>query len=161
MMGFYAAGAMGQGGGGGDLISYARLYITANNGNPYTALQQIAYRETPGGPSIAVGGVATASSYFGFDPPSDAFNGNIASVDGGWVPDSTTFPHWITYAFASPVNIVEMGLWVRNDEVTSGARGPKDFVLQFSNDNATWTDAGTYTNVTGWVIGTEKVFSVP
>ena len=149
------------GGGGEGAHKFWRLYITANNGNPYTAIQQIAYRSTPEGASVATGGTATASTAFAADPPSDAFNGNTTVPDGGWVPNVTTFPHWITYEFASPVAIVEMGLWVRNDEVTSGARGPKDFTLQWSDDGVAWTDIGTYVGVAGWVIGTQKVFSVP
>ncbi|UYB51140.1 discoidin domain-containing protein [Xanthomonas sp. AM6] len=160
---------------------YIRLYITANNGGAfgdYTGLNELILRSVPGGsnypappedeltnPADAAAGAATASSFFPDNTPAEAFD-QIYSGGNSWYTNTgASLPQWLKYDFGAgnAVEVREFVIIRAPDEVGVAGRFPRDFVLQGSNDNATWTDLKAVTGQTGWDAGTyqARVFPVP
>ena len=142
---------------------YLRIYITANNGDTYTSLQEIEISSTVGGNDITTPSTpASQSSYF-------AIANAVASklVDNNfieyqlsvWVTNGTSAPHWVSFDLASIRELAELRMWPQNYS-GGAARAPKDFIIQGSNDNLTWNDIKAFSNVTGWIAGTGKTFSL-
>lgn len=142
---------------------YWRVYITANVGNTYTAIQGMEYRLTAGGsdytsPSMT----ASASSSFAGQSPGQAFDNNYSAIDVGcWVSSDTTVPQWVAIDLGSGNQqaFAEVAIWgqSRSDLVN---RSPRDFVIEGSDDGVAWSPVKSFSGVTGWVAGTGKVFDI-
>ena len=131
---------------------YWRTYITANNGDAYLSIAEVEYRDSSGGANIATDPLAiSASESYGPNTPHRLIDGIFMSV---WYTNGSPMPHWFTYDFTSPVSLFEISMSIHEPD-----RAPKDFVIQGSNDNATWTDIAFHTGNTGWVDGEVRVFS--
>ena len=52
------------------------------------------------------------------------------------------FPEWIKVTFKSPANITHLGIMAQDDSPAGNehTRGPKDFILQASNDGTNWRE---------------------
>ena len=87
-------------------------------------------------------GTASASNYYdaGTYPASKAFDGSKTTNVDSWVGTGTK-PYRLIYQFAAPKTIAEVRLWgavaVVND------RGPRDFLIQGSNNGSEWTTLKT------------------
>lgn len=77
-------------------------------------------------------GVASASSIYTGYYPYYAFDGNSSSLWHG-----TAIPAWVMYEFPTPVRIV---CCLFNPQYNNGNQYVKDYKIQGSNDNVTWTD---------------------
>lgn len=146
------------GGGGGSGHRYWRAYITAGNGATATSAAEFGLRDTVGGSSIATGGTPSASTEFNssFDA-AKAFDGNPSTL---WSAASNSgFPAWLAYDFGTAVDIVEVSYTCRNDAVANQAW--RNFSIQYSDDNSTWTTSWSVTNQTGWSLGETRVFTKP
>lgn len=84
-------------------------------------------------PDLCEGGVATASSANGGDVAGKAFDNDEGSLWQSY--RRARFPHWIKYDMGAGGAKVVNRLRLKPD-----AGYVKDFVLQGSNDNASWTD---------------------
>lgn len=78
----------------------------------------------------------------------------------------TPFPQWWKYDFGhaghtgSPTADVKQILIRGSHNVPSGS--PKDFQLQWSDNNSTWTTVLTVTGQTGWTGASDaRTFNVP
>lgn len=141
---------------------YMRVYITANNGlDSYSEFQQIEFALQPGGVDITTAATPSYQSSNYPDRPagnlvSDAFSGanyiwtSATGVSG---------PHWVAFDLLSSQDVVEVRMYPTNLNPWQG-RAPKDFIIQGSEDNVTWVDIKGFYDVTGWVPGTGKVFSL-
>lgn len=153
-----------------------RLYITANNGDSYTGLNELLLRETAGGtdypapptnvltdPTTALT-AASASSFYFDNPPAEAFDQNY-SPSNSWYNNGDGVPCWIKYDLGAgnEAPVRQFGIVRAPGEDVVAARWPRDFVLQGSNDNSSWTDLRTVIGQIGWDTGTHQVrlFSVP
>lgn len=142
---------------------YLRIYITANNGDTYTSLQEIEISSTVGGNDITTPSTpASQSSYFGdhIAVASKLVDNNFIEYQlSVWVTDGTSAPHWVSFDLASIRELVELRMWPQNYS-GGAARAPKDFIIQGSNDNLTWNDIKAFSNVTDWVEGVGKTFNL-
>lgn len=124
---------------------YWRIYISANNGGTNTSLNEIEFYDAILGKNIATGGTPSASSsVFGYAPDA-AFDGITYN---GW--STTAMPVWIKYDFGSAKTIGGFGFHIGG---SGGTEAPKDFELQWSDDNSTWTTYISKTNETGYTAG--------
>ncbi|MBF0296686.1 MAG: discoidin domain-containing protein, partial [Magnetococcales bacterium] len=136
---------------------YWRLYVTASTATSdmLLSMYEIEMRATTGGADQCNGGTASASH-----ANADAaklFDNNTSNY---WVNGSPALGVvcWICYDFGigSAVSVNELAILPRY-----GNQCPKDFKLQWSDDNAAWTDRATWTGVTAWTDGVTKIFTMP
>lgn len=151
MMGVIAANRRRGGGGGGH--AYWRLNISQNAGNAsFTGIYELEMRSSVGGSNLAAGGTAISggsdSDGVG-NEASKAFDGSNASA---WARTSTTST-WLGYHFATPVNVVEIAIYMG----ASFDWAPRDFTLEYSDDGSTWTVSQTFHGY-GWLANAQRVF---
>ncbi len=104
-------------------------------------IANVQFRATAGGPSVATGGTAIASSVL--DPnyvAANAFDGDPATFWNSSIGD--TIGAWVGYQFPSAVVIREVALQsgipsLRGD--VSNPSNPKSFAVDYSLDGAAWT----------------------
>lgn len=157
----------GGGGGGGSTHRYWRIRITANDGSPvYNGFTEIELRGTPGGPDLTVpqanAQAATAISEINGANAAELAVDNNATT--GWLSNGAGVGDWWRYDFGHPSagsttadiqQISIAGSW----NVPSAS--PKDFTLQWSDDNSAWTTVMTVTGQTGWTGASDvRVFTV-
>lgn len=151
-------------GGQATAYRYIRLLITANNGDGYTSIQELQLRETVGGPTITTSATpATDNSHFPGEPANNMFDGDTTSPQRGWTgADGSTPPYTLTFDLGSARTLAEIAL-MRNPASYADNRAPKNFKLLGSNtgmDAQDFADITTYTNITGYVVGTYKTLAV-
>lgn len=135
--------------------------IPAANG--YLEINEMELRETSGGPNVATGGTASASSLFGSNVASNAFNGNPSDywesddvIETGDTPSSRGT--WLKYDLgAGNAKLIQEVSILVNAYVDEG---PLDFLIQYSDDDVTWTSKGRFRAATPWVVSTPQVFSL-
>lgn len=119
-----------------------RLYMTAKpTAGSYMSACEVEMRNTPGGPNLASGGTATASTFqttgggvpSGGWTPAMAFDG-VKTSASAWTASSATAPQWLEYAFTSPVTIEEVTLYTKHND-PGGT--PSSFDVQYY-DGTTW-----------------------
>jgi len=124
--------------------------------NPQIALIEMA--ATPGGPNLCTGGtVISSGAWSGLNPPSNAFDGNLATY-AAWNIDASSagIVASIGYQFATPVSIGEIRLWASTT--------PDTMVQAFVVGRGT---GGTYTysditmSLSAWSSNEERDFTVP
>ena len=139
------------------IVKYWRIYITANNGNSSTSIQEIEFRASVGGSDLtnSVGGVASANSEVNTsNTAAKAFDETWEK----WTTSTVAFPHWIKYEFNEPVEIKEVSM--RCAWSGQASMAPKNFLIQCSPDNSTWHTVREVTNQTGWGVYEERLFEV-
>lgn len=104
------------------------------SGSTAFALKNIGFCTTAGGANIATGGTASATQTF--------TGTNIASCfanTGIWSSTNAAPTQFIEYDFGSgnAVSLAEVFMTSRND--ANFAQAPIEFVVQFSDDNVSWT----------------------
>lgn len=106
-------------------------------------------RASAGGADECSGGTASASSNTA--DASRAFNN---STTLGWTSSvNPTFPVWLRYSFAAPVEIVQVLITA----VSTGSNyqySPKSVDVQYSDDGTTWTTAFSASGLVTWSAGT-------
>lgn len=127
---------------------YWRIYITANNGDAYTAISEIEFRATAGGTDLTWPAMTTAqsSAYSGWGADR-AVNNNTGAASNSWVTDGGSPPHWASFDFASGVSPVELVIY---GEPGQANRSPKDFLVQYSDDGTSWATLVAITGAIGW-----------
>lgn len=126
------------GGGAFGAHEYWRVRVTAVDSGSTVSIGEIQMRELPGEVDLCTGGTASADSVFGGYVAANAFdnNGNTRWSNGG------SLPAWVAYQFASPVEIGEVRITAPDAGNYSSGQMPKDFVLEYSDDGSSWTQAG-------------------
>ena len=158
---------LGSGGSGGsgaptpDPHRYWRINITAINTVAYTIAGMIEFQMHSGtkgfGTDALEGGTASADSeYNGSTVASNAVDGDLTDADANmWQTTNTAFPHWWKYDFGSgnAVDIFGVSIVARSGG-SDGAGGsvnmtaPKNFNVQYSDDNSSWTTKWSVTGAT-------------
>lgn len=139
---------------------YIRIYITANNGNQYTSIQELELATVAAGADITAPSMPTLDdAHYQANSFGKAIDNSHAYATDVYVTDGTLLPHWGRVDLGTPRIIVELRMWSQN-YAEGAARAPKDFLVQGSNDATNWTTIKGFTNVTGWVQGTGKTFSL-
>ena len=139
---------------------YWRIYISATRDGTIPTLTELGLRTTPGGTSVATGGVAAASAEFsGFAPAGNGFDRNFTSA---WTAPSGP-PHWLRYDFGAGNDQDIVQFEVRNvyhQNHNSIGSSPKDFLFQYSDDATSWTTVLTVTNQTGWNYDETRLYTL-
>lgn len=129
---------------------YWRIYITASAASGYVSIMELQLRTSIGGSNVATGGTASASSTgFGWSA-SNAFNGSTASP--GWHSGTNALPgtpEWLKYDLGSgnDKDVIEFAISARG---SNPEQNPRDFQLQYSDDNSAWTTLYTIGGETSW-----------
>lgn len=150
---------------------YWRVYITATDGSASNfGFTEIEIRGSIGGPDLTVpqtaGGAATASSEANMS--NAAWRAVDESLTSGWLGNvpGGGLPGWWRYDFghaghtgpstADVRQILIRGSW------NAPTASPRDFELQWSDDNSSWTTVLTVTGQTGWTGASDaRTFDVP
>lgn len=114
---------------------YMRLNVTASAASPIDLMELEVY-QTVGGANVATTATATASA----GSPAGLIDG---SVGGGlWEPGSA--PQWakLDWGAGNAKRIAQIGMAARSG---FESRCPRDFDIQVSNDNSTWTTLKSFT----------------
>lgn len=148
------AGSRRRSGGAAPSARYWRINVTKTwqDPNPYLSIAEIEMRATHGGADQTTGKTFTADNSHTSGPIANINDDNAANI---WTT-ITALPHWAVCDFGSAVTVTEVAITARSD----GFRyEPKDFTIDYSTDNVSWTTAFTQTNAPGWAGGDTKVFS--
>lgn len=148
---------------------YWRIYITANNGDAYTAIQEIEFHSTIGGGDETLTSSPYSQSSFYVDGGGSA--DARRAIDNLFVEPQYSYtsqtgvapPHWLSFDLASEKSIVEVKIWPQNF-AGGPARAPKDFKIQRSSGGLgageVWTDVAEFTGITGWAATVPKTFAL-
>lgn len=139
--------------GGGTAHRYWRLYITDNAGfsGTFTRINHIALAESAGGEKVnGSGTTVAANSLLDGSTTYQAANVNDNDRNTFWNSSGSAFPHTLTFDLGSgnEKDVREIRITADKTEPTAG---PGDFVLQYSDDNATWFDHITVVGATTWL----------
>jgi hypothetical protein len=146
------------GGGGVSARRWRFLATLLDGAGSAFSCAELGMRSVAGGPSIAVGGTASANSVFGSLVPAQAFDGNPSTIWGG--ASGSSVPAWLAYDFGSPVSIVEVAYTGRPDGLFG--QYPRDFSIQHSDDDgASWTTLWSVSGQSWTVAGETRVFTRP
>lgn len=134
---------------------YWRVYMTvmASTG-AYPSLSEVVFRDSGGTPISTSGKTLTASSEgFGL-PVANAFDGNSSTV---WHAGNTTLPAWVKCDFGAggEVDVAKVSIGGRSG---NDFQSPRDFQLQWSDDNSAWTTLFSVTDITSWKSSNQKTF---
>ena len=141
---------------------YMRVFITENNGlDSHTEFQQIEFSLAAGGADITTSATpSNQSSYYSGRPAANLVSNDFGVANYIWTTAvGVAPPHWVSFDLLTPQDVVEVRMFPTNLHPWQG-RAPKNFIIQGSNDNSTWVNIRSFSNVTGWVPGTGKVFSL-
>jgi hypothetical protein len=150
---------------------YWRIYITANDGNAtFFGATEFEMRGSVGGAnllSILTGaGPATASGET--NASNAAWRASDNSNTSGWLANVAGggLPGWWKYDFGhaghtGPSTADVKQILIRGS-FNAPTGSPKDFQLQWSDNNSTWTTVLTVTGQTGWTGASDaRTFNVP
>lgn len=139
---------------------YWRLTAQRSNAN-YCVIEELQLRESPGGPSVATGGTASAISEYtvstvaanAFDGTSNVWSSAILTPSG----DQMGGPWWIQYDFGAgnekDINQISVKC------STSATEAPWDFRMEYSDNGTTWQPKGKFTAI-DWATNTTQVFNL-
>ena len=150
---------------------YWRVYITATNGatNPVVQIAELQMRETAGGADaipdqtsdtnpLAVSVSSRWSSTFAaWKAMDDSIGANSL-----WVCQSgASLPQWIKVDFGAgnEKDIVEITLQAFSSGGDDVSPMPRDFEVEWSDDNSAWTSAHSVTGSTGWSDAEVRTFT--
>lgn len=144
---------------------YWRLLITGNNGNAlYLEVTEVEMRATVSGSDQCDGGTASASSEInGSNAAAKAFD-NLTGSSNKWLPATVPTggsPAWLKYDFGYPVIVAELAMISLYDTETTLDAAIKDFTIESSDDDSSWTNRASPAAQTGWAAGEQRTFSVP
>ena len=125
-------------GGGGGGHRYWRINVTTNHGSGTTQFVEVEMRETQGGSDVTGSGTASGGGGFTGGTAANAFDNNEATT---YNPTGTS--GWLKYDFGAGngKDIVEVALKVNDTGFATFTAAPKDFTLEWSDDDSSWTDA--------------------
>ncbi|QYW02133.1 minor tail protein [Stenotrophomonas phage Sonora] len=139
---------------------YWRLFVTSTETTDslFCNIAELSMQETASGPNVIAGSSAvTASSSFSGFPPTNAVDGDVATM---WSSDTTepTGPSWLRFDMGGTLRQIDYLKITAGDSTTRAARAPSAFKLQWSDDDATWNDHIVSASSSGWGGGEERTF---
>jgi hypothetical protein len=125
---------------------YWRINVSAVNASTLVGLVKVSLYETSF-TDVATGGTASASS----TGEGSAANLLDTSNTSNWV-SSGALPQWwkVDLGSGNDKDITFVKLVGRRDGAWASDQCPKDFSLQYSDDNSSWTTLFSVTGSTGW-----------
>lgn len=126
-----------------------RLNVVNTVGAAPIEIGEMELMDTPGGPNLATGGTASASSGSTAAAAFDGSNATRAILTGT--------SGWLEYALATTKVIIEFAITLSSATGAGTSAMPKDFTLERFN-GTTWDIIGSYRNETAWAVGERRVF---
>jgi len=127
---------------------YWRLDLYHTNGGSITSFgfSEIQMRDSVGGSDLTGSGTASASAVFTDNIAANAFDDNDSTR---WISPNQNYPAWIKYDFGNgnAYDIVELVIRARGDGYGDES-SPRNFVLSYSDDDATYYPACAYIGLT-------------
>ena len=142
------------GGGAGEVHKYWRIFVHTSVDGLNIEVAELEFRTYINGiDTTSPGGIITASAQ-ALEAAVNAFDGNPAS---GW--RTTGQEQWIKYEYSEPTAVHEISM---KAGVVSGTRGPKDFDLQYSDDDVEWVTYLEVLGASGWASqgSVEKIYQI-
>lgn len=112
---------------------YWRLYITENQSGTQTSIKTLRFY----GPEGELTGTLSADSTAGGYPLS---NINDDGTENPWASTATAFPHWVAIDLGSGNQAPVTGMLLGGRGGFYGSQTPRDYVLQWSDDDSEWND---------------------
>ena len=135
--------------------SYYRLKVTDTVGVDNLSIAGLQLRSVNGGADIATGGVPSSSSADPSFPVENAFDGLVNTV----FKANGVLPQWIKYRFSGAVTIEEIAVKAVPSSYGTLAGTPKDFVLEYSRDDISYSTLITVTGQTTWDYGDLRIYN--
>jgi hypothetical protein len=126
-----------------------RLNVQTTVGAAPIEIGEMELMDTHGGPNLATGGTASASSGSTAANAFDGSNSTRAILTGA--------SGWLEYALGTTKAIKEVALTLSSATGAGTSAMPKDFTLEYFN-GTTWVIVGSYRNETAWGVGERRVF---
>lgn len=134
---------------------YYRIWMTANNGGDLFGIGELEMRATAGGPDLTTPATPCAASSW---HPNGHIPGFLVNdTADAWLTSSGAAPAWVTVDMGAVTRVEELAIRGVPDEI---ARMPRDFIVEGSNDNATWDVIKLIAGQTTWALNTFKTFSL-
>lgn len=136
-----------------------RVTMTTNNGDAEYSLSEVIFAASGGGANVATGGHAFMGRHFGgggvvpFWGPEKCFDSDFTSAHL-----TNSFPYFVGYVWSTAPTIAEVRMAPRSFNLLEA---PNTGAVQWSQDLQTWTDAATFSGLTGWANSTYKTVTVP
>jgi hypothetical protein len=128
-----------------------RVDVTANGGDAYTSIAEITFDTIEGFGNAGILST-TASSYYGAGlEPDKAFDANYGTQ---W-HSTSDMPCWIKAHLKTATAVHTCSITILD---YSTNRSPRDFTIEGSNDDSTWTVLDTVTGSGGWAPNETRVF---
>lgn len=139
---------------------YWRLYVTAHNGNADVSVAELRFLPVFGSTAIPVQpATAFASSQYSSGYiPSYAFDSSLSSR---WAASGSTNPVPVFIGNVLPVSATVGSVSITAANAGTPNNGPRDFYVQSSDDNATWTNEWYVSGQTGWGSNQVRTFQRP
>jgi hypothetical protein len=165
--------SVGSGSGGGappGAHRYWRILVLMNNGASFnqSGVTELRLIDAAGVnrvlPNTAETPASASSQVNSPNRAYAAFDGNTSNT--GWISTSSVpYPHWLRWDFGAtgartPVGPVEVKQVTIFPSWNLLAGTPRDFDVEWSDDNLAWTNALSVRNQTGWSVGTPRTFDV-
>jgi hypothetical protein len=115
--------------------TYWRIYVTAT-GHVVASIAEFAMFDSSG-TYLCTGGTPSASSTYPGQTVAMGFDNNTGTFWSSNGNPNTT-PEWLSYQFASAVDVASVMVTPRLNFLS---QGPYTFKIQYSDDGSTWTDA--------------------
>lgn len=141
---------------------YWRFDFADANGDPDPLICLYGIALTVGGTEVSDNTMTAAADTtwpYPASDPSHTFDVQYPlrpQVAFGWAP--TTVPAWWSLDLGAGNPQAVDGFILKPQTV---ARSPGHFTISYSDNNSTWTVAGTYTATTGWTAATNRAFTIP
>ncbi len=138
----------------GATYRYWRIYVTEVDGSTeFASFSEVEFFGAVGGPDLTtgLGGSVTQSGDNAVGGASSAVDNSIGSEAGSSFP----LPYWWRIDFGTPTYIDY--ITIRAQRIVPN-RSPKSFIVQGSNDAASWTDVTAFGPSTGWVEYEQRIF---
>lgn len=136
---------------------YWRVYITestSSSGDNFIRLYEVEFRGSVGGADQCNGGTASASH--NSSTAYKLFNNNEAG--DYWLNGGPSEPCWFQYDLGAGNAVDVAELRILNGQYQ--AQAPKSFSLQWSDDGIAFTPIFSWSNITDWTGGVEKLFVI-
>ena len=143
-----------------------RIAMTENNGDVYYSLQEVNIIGGSGLSLVSPATVTNQSSYYdGGWYQASASKLVDGSTENGetdvWVSSGGSPTEWVSFDLGQRMPVKAFKLLPQVYAPVTVSRSPKTFKIQYSNDNANWSDAYIAENQTSWSVGVYNEYTLP
>lgn len=137
---------------------YWRIRVTANqDGSIPTRIANIEFRQNTGGADAT--GSGTASTSGNATNPENAFDDNAATSWSTGTNFIGNLPNFVAYDFGVGQSLTIVEFTLQASDLSPATDPPKDFTIEGSNNNSSWTVVQTFTDELSWSSNETRTYS--